>query len=293
MEALSSNHRRYIINDFKLPKIVCETPYFEKQFDLLENYGFLEAFNFAERCISEFEGNNDLFFEEVSKLSHDMFKYLERLYEGKNFYKSMHRKNTYNDTKSQFKNNIYNDDNVNRDLIRVDINKACFNVLRLMTSELNGYISYAQLVHDFNEYDDAVRDYVAASKRIRSYIFGSVQKNVIVHLEKSIMSLLIEKMNVNEVVYKGIDELVMDMKDLRLVYDALSKMGIFKDILRVEEFTILPAKYGYVEVHDNKKVFKAVPSEHFCEVYADFYDIDIAPEYKVSKIGEHLWQRIQ
>ena len=37
---LTATYRNYIINDFKLPKIVTESPYFETQFSLLEEYDF-------------------------------------------------------------------------------------------------------------------------------------------------------------------------------------------------------------------------------------------------------------
>lgn len=271
-------YRKFIINDFKLPKIVPDSPYFETQFDLVKDYGFADAFNLTQRCIDDF-GQTDLFFEEVKLLSNKMFNHISSLYE--NYTVNSPDKVFYDNATYEFNNTLINPEAANRSYIRIDIKQACFNVLKEMTSGMDDYVSYVEFVHRFSEFDEPVRDYVAASKRIRSYVFGSIQKKVIIHLEKSVIGSLIRNIG-NDVVFKDCDEVVYEMtQHNQQVIHSVVANSKYKNILRIEEFDLKRIDYGYVECHNDHIAFKGVPAHYFCEQYANYYLKPFHEHYKV------------
>lgn len=282
-------YRKFIINDFKLPKIVVDSPYFETQYELLKYYGFAESFEFVERCIDDF-GSIELFFEEVKLLSNTMFNYVAELYKG--YQVNVPDKAFYDNAKSEFNKTLINPEAANRSYIRVDIKQACFNVLKEMTSKLDDYVSYVEFVHRFNEFDESVRDYVAASKRIRSYIFGCIQKNIIIHLEKNIIGSIIKNVD-GDVVFKDCDEVVYELNDHNsLMVNEAVNASKFRKILRVEEFVLKPIDYGYVECHNDHIVFKGIPAHYFSEQYALYYLKPFHEHYKVFNFEDRPCMRI-
>lgn len=283
-DQFNKNQRRYIINDFKLPKIVTDSPYFNSQAELLHDYGFGDTFSFVSNKVNEFQGNTELFFDEVNKLSYSLFNYILELYSNDDIQKilSTTNKEPYNDLNVTYRNSLINDDAVGSDYIRLDINQACFNVLKVLTCKMDDFATYDYLVHSFHWFDEPVREYVAKSKRIRSYIFGSIQKQLIIHLEKHIMSELIQLMNINHAVFKDCDEIVMHdtVENYIKVENALESYR-YKNIIRIERFSLKSIDHGYVEDYNGSIVFKGVPSDMFAEQYAKYYHYTPLDDYKV------------
>lgn len=286
-------YRKFIINDFKLPKIVVDDPFFDIQYQLLKEYHFQEVFEFVERCIDDF-GNIDLFFEEVNLLSNRMFNYVLESYENKfDAYRSkLYGKDYYQKAQSQYSKTLINPDAIDKRYIRIDIKEACFNVLKVLTSDLDEHATYPCLVHSFSEFDEPVRDYVSKSKRIRSYIFGSIQKQLIIHIEKHIIGLLINEINL-PVVFKDCDEVVYHHTSDNLeVIEHVVHSSPFNNILRIEEFYFKSVDYGYVECHNDMVVFKGVPAHYFCEQYALYYSKPLENEYRIFNFENQPCMRL-
>lgn len=281
---IDDNHRRYIINDFKLPKIVADSPYFETQYYLLKEYGFEDTFKFVSEQIEEFEGNSDLFFDEVNKLSSQLFNYIIELYTNDYIKQIRDTLNTdqFHNIHTTYRNTLANDDAINQSYIRIDINKACFNVLRQLTSKLDAHASYDELVHSFTWFDEPVRNYVANAKRIRSYVFGGIQKQLIIHLEKHIISEIIERLGIQDYVFKDCDELVLPYsKENNVLVDNVLATYKLGKILRKEIFTLKKVDHGYIEDYNGTIVFKGIPADMFCEQYARYYGETMLNDYKV------------
>lgn len=279
---LTATYRNYIINDFKLPKIVTESPYFETQFSLLEEYDFKRVFDFVEECIDDFSGKPELFFDEVNQLSLKIFNYVDMLYDGKSEkYRNKYSSTGYNNSVPEFRQQLFNPKSIDREFIRIDIIQACFNVLKELTTELDDFASYEGFVHSFDMYDESVRNYVSKSKRIRSYIFGVIQKPIIIHLEKHIIGELIESID-SPLVFKDCDEIVYEYSDQLFQYiESILSSFKYRKIIRLETFHVHSLDHGYVEKHKNATIFKGVPSHYFCEIFAKYFNYDIINEYRV------------
>lgn len=279
---LQAKHRKFIINDFKLPKIVTESPYFETQFSLLRDYNFEYVFDFVLRCIDDFKGKPDLFFDEVNQLSHELFEYVRSTYNDPRKYTCMVSTERYHNTTATYRSTLINPDAADKRYIRVDIKHACFNVLKELTFELDEFVTYSSLVHSFESYDEPVRDYVASSKRIRSYIFGSVQKQLIIHLEKHIISDIMDLIDSNDVAFKDCDEVTYHYSDelYEKVNSVIANYSLRK-ILRIDDFSLKSLDNGYIEVYDDNILFRGVPAHHFCEEYAKYYGHSVVEDYRV------------
>lgn len=284
MTNISEKQRKWIINDFKLPKIVTDSPYFETQYTLLKKYNFEYVFTMVEDLIDEFNGKSDLFFDEVNELSQILFDYIGKIYtdDYMTIIKSNLNLDNYHNSKALYNKTLINPDSINERYIRIDIKKACFNVLRLMTTKLDDHPTYEHLVHSFDTYDEQVREYVAQSKRIRAFIFGVIQKQLIIHLERHIMGDLLSSIDIDDLVFKDCDEIVYYYTDdnLKAVKDVISKSK-WKSILRIETFHLNALTDGYIECHNGYEIFKGVPADKFCEQYAEYYNCNIMNDYKV------------
>lgn len=291
---MNERFRQFVINDFKLPKIVARSPYFETQYSLISEYGVDHAFGHVRELINDFDGSDELFFREVNDLSHHMFKAAFEMYSNSfNYYRNRYNPSPYNETTPIHRKSLMNPETVDRSYIRIDIRQACFNVLQKLTDEMT-HTSFHTFVHSFSAYDYEISEYVACSKRIRSYIFGSIQKQLIIQLEKYIIGTLMKKINL-ELVYKSCDEAVYHYTDEneKIINDVI-KDSPYADILRVETFFLSGIDGGYVELHDDGNViFKCVPSDMFCEVYANYYGYTMLDGYRVFKHNDHLCMRLE
>lgn len=278
---MHSKYRRYIINDFKLPKIVTLSPYFEDQYELLKDYGFEEAFIHVNSLIDDFHGSPSLFFEEVNtlsnKLHHDVYDMYQDSFDK---WRSVYDVESFHNYRPRYRKYVDNDSVVGGKFIRIDIVKACFNVLSHLTDEMN-YHTFDCFVNSHTEYDEQICEYVSSSKRIRNYIFGSIQKELITHLEKHVLGSLMEEIDL-PVMFKGMDEILFEYSDeaFEKVQRVLSHSD-FIDILKVEVFEVEGLDIGIAEVFEDEVVFKGAPADYFCEVYAKYYNLPIVSNFRV------------
>lgn len=301
---LNSGLRYRLVKDFQLPISVLDDknyPYFR---DLYEDFFkirekeqlMIEVVQGVYASPDKVTSKDNLSVEK--EMEHSYFQYasnvntrLKEIISSSKAYEAMNNEQFKSLTTDNVeRKNIYIEDNVDKRLISVDLNKANFNVFGLygLKEEL-GIQSYDDFVKLATPYD-----YFIKSRMTRQVVFGDLNPKRQQNIQKRIINEFSQLLTKNglSLFSSSSDEIIIDPKgnnDITsaLVADILKDVPAEKKFFRVEEFSfskIHPAQdihyYFKTSVDTSGKVkeeFKNVPSLYFPQVFKHQFKMDLDP----------------
>lgn len=301
MELTNSLKKRFA-SDLKLPINIYSEPYFEYFMELYDkDFQTKEKLKSFQNLLDKFS-NPEQFFQNSEKISSS----IKDLIANTETYKKLNNFDMNKDfpLEEQVKQqNIYISPNIGKKLISVDLEKANFNVLKMigLGQEL-GVESYNDLLAKFT--DD---DYYFISKKIRQVIFGDLNPARQQRIQKYVINTLCTTLKEKGCILSSAssDEIIIQNQDL----SAKDVKEILKDIpaqyqfFRVEDFFFEKIDENYdffvkTTLTDNgpKTEFKNVPSHVFAQVYKRYigqetndYDLLFYHEHFLAQFKEKLF----
>lgn len=301
MELTNSLKKRFA-SDLKLPINIFNDPYFEYFMDLYNtDFQTKEKMEIFEKLLNKFE-NQEEFFKNSEKISTS----IKSLISSTNTYNKL---NSFDMNKEfpleeQIKQqNIYILPNVGKKLISVDLEKANFNVLKMigLGEEIKAN-SYDELLNQFTN-----DDYYFISKKIRQVIFGDLNPARQQRIQKFVINQLCKKLKENGCILSSAssDEIIiqneeMNAKDIKeMLKDVPEQYNFF----RVEDFVFEKIDenndfFVKTTLTNNgfKKEFKNVPGHVFAQVYKKYlgqesneYDLLFYHEGFLAEFKEKLF----
>ena len=250
--------RKRFVSDYNLPIQVLQNPYFEEYLERYEpQYGTLTKWNMLiEMVNTHFNGNPEEWLSYYAKVRDNIINTIENSEPYKVFcncdmsqYLEGAKQITVGDV------NIYNESNVGRVFISIDLRKANFQALNLYDKNI---LLNSETYDDFiNNFTDV--EYIKESKYTRQVIFGKLNPKRTVQIEKYIMSQIaqsgyplireIEACGGKLISFKS-DELVYDVTDVDeaiiglTLEDMVQKLKTEKNIdVRIEYFGLNLLKF--------------------------------------------------
>lgn len=238
--------------------------------------------------LSEQKEKEHKYFQYASKVNED----LKEIVRNSKAYEMMNNEQfTKEATENVEKRSIYINDNLDKRMISVDLNKANFNVFGLygLKEEL-GIQDYAEFVKLATPYD-----YFIQSRMTRQVVFGDLNPKRQQNIQKRIINEFAKILKDNEikVTSSSSDEIIIDPNGdesltMHVVKDLLKDVAPEKQFFRVEEFSftkIHPANdlhYFFKTSVDTtgkvKEEFKNVPSLYFPQVFKHKFNMPLQKE---------------
>lgn len=303
MELTNSLKKRFA-SDLKLPINIYSEPYFEYFMDLYNpHFQTREKMKSFEKLLGKFS-NQEEFFQNSERISSS----IKNLIAQTETFKKLNSFDMNKDfpLEEQVKQqNIYIIPNVGKKLISVDLEKANFNVLKMigLGNEI-GVNSYNELLKKFTE-----DEYYFISKKIRQVIFGDLNPARQQRIQKFVINNLCKKLKENGCILSSAssDEIIIQNPDLtskdikEILKDTPEEFKFF----RVEDFVFEKID----ENHDffvkttltetgPKTEFKNVPGHVFSQVYKRYlnqesndYDLLFYHEGFLAQFKEKLFEQ--
>lgn len=280
MELTNSLKKRFS-SDLKLPINIFSEPYFEYFMDLYNpNFQTKEKMNTFIKLLDKLN-NQEEFFQKSESISSS----IKSLISSTKTYAKLNAFDMNKDfpLEEQIKQqNIYIMPNVGKKLISVDLEKANFNVLKMIGLDEEIKVnSYNDLLSKFTE-----EEYYFISKKIRQVIFGDLNPSRQQRLQKFVINNLCKKLTTNgcELSSASSDEIIIKNEDMT----AKDIKEILKDVpeefkfFRIEEFSFKKIDEGndfFVKTtlteNGLKTEFKNVPGHVFAQVYKKYLGQEI------------------
>lgn len=303
MELTNSLKKRFA-SDLKLPINIYSEPYFEYFMELYNpDFNTKEKMKTFEKLLTKFS-NQEEFFQNSERISSSIKDLIAKT----ETYKKLNAFDMNKDfpLEEQVKQqNIYIIPNVGKKLISVDLEKANFNVLKMIgLSEEVGANSYNELLNKFT--DD---EYYFISKKIRQVIFGDLNPARQQRIQKFVINNLCKKLKENGCTLSSAssDEIIIQNQDLtsKDIKEILKEVPEEFKFFRVEDFVFEKID----ENHDffvkttltekgPKTEFKNVPGHVFAQVYKRYlnqesneYDLLFYHEGFLAQFKEKLFNQ--
>lgn len=179
------------ISDYKLPIPLINEEYFFYHLNLYQDdYGSLEKYNqLLDMINKKYDGDCNKFLE-------DYYNVRDKIITTVMDNEAFHKFNTMDmniftikDKLNITSNNIYNNDNIGKFFISVDLKKANFQVLNKIDKEiLLNSASYKELIEHFTD-----SEYIANSKYFRNVVFGMMNPKRHITAEKYFITQIYKK----------------------------------------------------------------------------------------------------
>lgn len=252
------------VDDYKLPVAICvDESNFMYELSLYENdFNALSLWNKLNDYIdTEFNGDSDMFLEKYLKIREDIIQYIHN---HPNFQKfvddktNLHNYNKVGSIKNPVSKSIYNQENIGKSFISIDMKNANFQMMQLI-----GVIeepTYFDFISRFC--DGYMAEYIASSKYTRQVIFGQACPKKTIALEKSKVIDLYNHIIYNnydsELVCINSDEIIITVSDndnenemFTNLVQAIETVSSTDIKYRVEKFTLSGYEY-HVQSGDGK-----------------------------------------
>ena len=179
------------ISDYKLPMPLIKEEYFFYHLNLYEeDYGALTKYNaLLDYIEKQYEGDCEKFLEEYYLLRDNIIKTVEESEAFQKFNTMDLNFYAVKDKPNVSSNNIYNQENIGRFFISIDLKKANFQVLKKIDKEI---------VMDADTYEDFIgkftdSEYIKNSKYTRQVVFGKLNPKRHITIEKYYTCMLYKK----------------------------------------------------------------------------------------------------
>lgn len=245
---ISRNLKNRFIKDTGVPISITESPYFEQQLvDYELTHGTKTKWmNLINMIVERFEGNAEEWLAYYASVRDNIITTIENSDAYKDFNTDNFKK--YTDGYVEFQNrynrtigdvNIYNENNVGRHFISVDLKKANFQAFNYHNPEiLLNSNTYEEFIGKFTDID-----YIKDSKYTRQVIFGKLNPKRQIQIEKYLLSRIcmdpvlgsMEQGGAKLISFKS-DELVYDVTNIdKLNFSYLSLIEqTIKDVYHVD-----------------------------------------------------------
>lgn len=301
MELTNSLKKRFA-SDLKLPISIYSEPYFEYFMNLYDkDFQTKEKLKSFEDLLSKFSHPEE-FFQNSEKISSS----IKDLIANTETYKKLNAFDMNKDfpLDEQVKQqNIYIAPNIGKKLISVDLEKANFNVLKMigLGKEIN-VDSYQDLLSKFTN-----DEYYFISKKIRQVIFGDLNPARQQRIQKFVINNLCKTLKEHGCVLSSAssDEIIIQNQDLssKDVKEILNNVPEEYKFFRVEDFFFekIDGNYDFfvkttLTEKGPKTEFKNVPSHVFAQVYKRYigqetndYDLLFYHEHFLAQFKEKLF----
>lgn len=280
MIELNNQIKKRFCKDFSLPINVFDEPYFEYFVDLYDSlHNIKEKIGYLESVLNKCS-NQEEFFQQGNKISSG----IKELISNTEAYKKFNSVNLddFPLKKNVSQQNIYLVDNIGKEMISIDLEKANFNSFRLfgLQEELNTP-TYNDLMKKFTD-----EPYFIQSKMIRQVIFGDLNPARQQRMQKFIIQNLCEKLLEHgcEISSASSDEIIIKNKtDVNEIKDILKDTDERFKFFRIEKFSFdrVSDEYDYfikttIKADGQEKVeFKNTPAFIFAQVFKKQFNLPI------------------
>lgn len=291
---IDSSIKKRFVKDFNIPISIYQEPYFSYFVQTYEDVFSLEKkFNHLFNVMNAINDKEDFFNlgQKIATGVKDLIKSTES-YSLFNSDKEIFDRSLYSSMQIPQKN-IYNLENLDKQMISIDLNKANFNCFRMfgLQDELK-VETYKELINKFTDFD-----YFVESKMIRQVIFGDLNPNRQQKVQKYIIAelcadLIKEKIELSsassdEIIIKSnvsLEDVNAILKNKREKYNFFRVESFsFKRIGDEKDFFV---KTTIKESGEQDIEFKNVPSYYFPQVFKKYIGQDIN-EYDMMFLFEN------
>lgn len=273
---ISNSLKKRFVSDLKLPINIFSEPHFQYFMELYDfHFKTKEKEKVFLSLLEKFE-TQDEFFVNSEKISSSIKSLISNT-------QTFQKLNNYDMNKEfpledQIKQqNIYIPQNIEKKLISVDLEKANFNVLKMIgLSEELKINSYNELLKKYTN-----EEYYLISKMIRQVIFGDLNPARQQRIQKYVINQLCKKLKKNGCILSSAssDEIIIQNEDIT----PIDVKNILKDIpekfnfFRIEEFSFKSIEANSTFYVKNsctdkgeKTEFKNIPGHLFAQVYKKY-----------------------
>lgn len=294
------------VKDYSLPIQLLQEPYFDyfidlynKQFDTKNKYKLLcDTINIC--------GNEQNFMEQYHKIKDNI---LETTMKNNSIFIEFNnaKLEEYNIPHNSYgKDNVFNEGNVDKYFLSIDLKKANFQAMKYYNKNLVlGFNTYDEFMYNFTDLE-----YMIKSKYIRQVIFGNLNPKKQIKIQQFLTYKLLEKLidkqliNKDNVQMLSPDEIVCEFNidnftaeySIELTDTIKNLMSLDVDIEIYKLGQIKPFKF-YVKKFVNKQGYEltCVPLFYFSQVYKMYnnlklndYDLSFFFENQVAKFIKPL-----
>lgn len=227
------------VKDYSLPIPVVKEDYIPYYLDLYEeDFGSRTKFNMLLSTIEEIKkkygGDDNMFLDYYYEVRNNVIDAVTSNPAYKKFNHMDMNEFSIKDKPNVSSNNIYNETNVGKFFISIDLKKANFQTLKNIDNEIVfGADTYEDFIHMFTPYD-----YFTESKYFRQVVFGQMNPKRHITAEKYFMNVIYNSIvayfpvYIDKLVSFSNDEIVF--KDDFLLYnDKLSCFNLRRDIEKI------------------------------------------------------------
>lgn len=251
--------KKQFIRDYKLPIQIVKEGFFEYFLELYQNqYKSLDKYELLLKTIQDV-GGLEKFTEESKKLRESAINFIKEQPIYKQF--ESDKLEEYN-VSFGYRNNLYQELNVGKTFVSIDLVKANVQSLNFYDKSLLGNSKdYETFISKFTEYQ-----YFKESKQIRQVIFGNIVPKKQQKIQKYIMNMIFEELINHGLTDQAInatspDELVFHLDDSESFdFMKVLKLDKFKDFsFHIEVFELKKIKSDvdvYIKDFKNKKGFE-------------------------------------
>lgn len=190
---------------------------------------------------------------------------------------------------------LYNEDNIGRFFISIDLKKGNFQALNYLDKEILNAETYSDFVHRFTDLY-----YIEESKYFRQVIFGQMNPKRHITVEKYLINKVNEHLKkkyfFSDLVVANSDELIYEITQPisympnagEIETDILNQLGIevHVSLFQLSGYNLYSAKERhkrctfYIKSNDNYKEYElmCVPQPYFAIVYKLYYGLPLVSE---------------
>lgn len=227
--------RKHFCKNYNLPIKIFEDPYFTDRCLLFdEQFGVLAKMDEYVEDFNKYE-NEQAFFSADNRILQSIIDYLkgnEKMiyFSQKEDMNKYSIPENYRDIPSK---DIWNDSNVGKVLMSIDLKKANFQALKYYSKDIfGGAETWEEFMKKFTDEKSKIH-----SKHLRQVIFGSINPKRQITLEKNIMCRILYycPLTLNKIISLSNDEIIVDVSEyltseLKNLYDAIiltiKRMGL-------------------------------------------------------------------
>jgi len=248
---LSNSIKKRFVKDYSLPINIFSEPFFMNSINTLDiSFESIKKFNYFTDLLKKYE-NEEEFFQENNKLIKNVRKILKEnnlSYEKLNQNKLEEKTKFIQTMKSkfEFKKNLYNENNVNKNFISIDLKQANFHCLKFMGVIPEKYNTYEDLIKSENN-----ENYFVKSKYIRQVIFGDIlpKKNKII--SEFVVANILNK--VKKIIEPFKNDIILIFNTDELIIEIPENLSTLEEKSFISEFLLLfPIKVKETNIVINK-----------------------------------------
>lgn len=246
--------RRQFVRDYKLPIQIVKDGYFEYYLELFqEHFKSQSRYDLMLETVNFF-GSLEAFNNEAKRIRHEAIDFVR----ANEVYAQLEKdKLTSYDCKFEYKINLYNQLNIGKTFVSIDLVKGNVQALNFYNKEILGNSdTYEDFMKKFTEHE-----YFIKSKQIRQVIFGNLLPKKQQKIQKFIMGIIRDElikngMNENDICASSPDEIVFELdafKDFQKVLDSdiIKALNLHVEIFKLEK--ISDDVEGFIKVFQNKE----------------------------------------